>query len=124
MWLLQFAYNKSISRRNYLSVRCFYNQGRIEDISDADTVWNLLHRPASQESARLIAEALATLKEQQRKTIEKVFFQGLTLEDIAAQTGQTVSNVRQHYYRGLARLRACIAGGAVPERAVATLPRR
>src|SRR5262249_41142390 len=31
MWVLQFAYNKSISRRNYLSVRQFYKHERIDD---------------------------------------------------------------------------------------------
>jgi RNA polymerase sigma-70 factor (ECF subfamily) len=109
MWVLQFAYNKSISRRNYLSVRQFYNQARIDDVADRDKVWNLLQRPASQECARLIAQALATLKEQQRQTIEMVFFQGLTMDDVASRTGQTISNVRHHYYRGLERLRICIA---------------
>jgi RNA polymerase sigma-70 factor (ECF subfamily) len=122
MWVLQFAYNKSISRRNYLSVRQFYGQVRLDDMADNDPVWNLLHRPASQECARLIAEVLATLKEQQRKTIEMVFFQGLTLEDVAVRTGQTVSNVRHHYYRGLERLRTCIAGDDNSSRKKATVP--
>jgi RNA polymerase sigma-70 factor (ECF subfamily) len=123
MWVLQFTYNKGISRRNYLSVRHFYNQERIDDIPDSGKVWRLLQRPASQESARLIAEALATLKEQQRQTIEMVFFQGLTLEDVAERTAQKVSNVRHHYYRGLERLRVCIAGDdrSSQETATATL---
>jgi RNA polymerase sigma-70 factor (ECF subfamily) len=123
MWVLQFAYNKSISRRNYLSVRHYYSKVRIEDVSDSDNVWNVLQRPASQETARLIAEALATLKEQQRQTIEMAFFQGLTLDDIAAQTGKTVSTVRHNYYRGLERLRSCITGdlGSNRKRAVAPL---
>src|SRR6266436_6468332 len=63
MWVLQFAYNKSISRRNYLSVRQFYNQTRFEEIADSESVWKLLQRPASQESAQLIREVLATLKD-------------------------------------------------------------
>ena len=122
MWVLQFAYNKSISRRNYLAVRQFYSQARIEDVGDADKVWNLTQRPASQESARLIAEALATLKEQQRETIEMVFFQGLTLDDIATRTGKTVSTVRHNYYRGLDRLRSCITGDISSDRKRAVVP--
>src|SRR5215469_9643000 len=70
MWVLQFAYNKSVSRRNYLSVRQFYNHTRLEQMADADSVWNLLQRPASQESALLIREVLATLNDRQRQTIE------------------------------------------------------
>src|SRR5258708_39336937 len=69
MWGLQFAYKQSISRPNYLSVRQFYSQARLDDMADNDPVWNLLHRPASQECARLIAQVLETLKEQQRQTI-------------------------------------------------------
>lgn len=122
MWVLQFAYNKSISRRNYLCVRQFYKQERIDDVQQTDKVWNLLQRPASQEAARLIAEALGTLKEQQRQTIEMAFFQGLTLEDIANSTGQTLSNVRHHYYRGLERLRACITDNSASTRKTAGVP--
>lgn len=122
MWVLQFAYNKSITRRNYLSVRQFYKQERIEDVPDTGKVWNLLQRPASQEATRLIAEALAMLKEEQRQTIEMAFFQGLTLEDIAARTGQSISNVRHHYYRGLERLRACIADENASSRKTAGVP--
>jgi RNA polymerase sigma-70 factor (ECF subfamily) len=122
MWVLQFAYNKSISRRNYLSVRQFYSQTRLDDVAANDAVWDLLQRPASQECARLIAEVLATLNEQQRQTIEMVFFQGLTLDDVAARTGQTLSNVRHHYYRGLERLRTCIAGDDRASRKTATVP--
>jgi hypothetical protein len=73
MWVLQFAYNKSISRRNYLSVRQFYSHTRLDDVAANNAVWDLLQRPASQECARLIAEVLATLNEQQRQTIEMVF---------------------------------------------------
>jgi RNA polymerase sigma-70 factor, ECF subfamily len=124
MWVLQFAYNKSISRRNYLAVRQFYKQERIDDVSDTESVWNLLQQPASQEFAQLIAEALATLKEPQRQTIEMTFFHGLTLDDIAIQTGQTISNVRHHYYRGLERLRACIAGNSRADEKRAPVPVR
>jgi RNA polymerase sigma-70 factor, ECF subfamily len=122
MWVLQFAYNKSISRRNYLSVPQFYSHTRLDDVAANDAVWNLLQRPPSQECARLIAEVLATLSEQQRQTIEMVFFQGLTLDDVAARTGQTLSNVRHDYYRGLERLRTCIAGDDRASRKTAAVP--
>jgi RNA polymerase sigma-70 factor (ECF subfamily) len=124
MWVLQFAYNKSISRRNYLCVRQFYKQERLDDVQNTEKLWNLLQRPASQEAAQLIAEALGTLKEQQRQTIQMAFFQGLTLEDIADRTGQTLSNVRHHYYRGLERLRACIADNSASTRKTAGVPLR
>src|SRR5258708_8847974 len=58
MWVLQFAYNKSISRRNYLSVRQFYSQARLDDMADNYPGWNLLHRPPSQRFPPLISQML------------------------------------------------------------------
>jgi DNA-directed RNA polymerase specialized sigma24 family protein len=34
-----------------------------------------------------------------------VFFEGLTLKEVAEKTNQSFSSVRNHYYRGLDRLR-------------------
>jgi RNA polymerase sigma-70 factor (ECF subfamily) len=33
------------------------------------------------------------------------FFDGYTLAEISQKSGQTLGNVRNHYYRGLAKLR-------------------
>lgn len=57
----------------------------------------------------MVAEVLATLNPAQRRVIEKVMFEGLTLREVAGQTGESYSAVRNHYYRGLDRLRACLA---------------
>jgi RNA polymerase sigma factor (sigma-70 family) len=75
----------------------------------------------SQEIARVVKEALGTLNEVQKRTIEMVFFEGLTLRDVSEKTKESLSNVRNHYYRGLERLRSCLTeqpegvrrGGAV-----------
>jgi RNA polymerase sigma-70 factor, ECF subfamily len=75
-----------------------------------------------QEVARAVKEALATLNETQRRTIEMVFFDGLTLRDVAEKTKESLSNVRNHYYRGLEKLRSCLAaqpGGARLEKRTA-----
>jgi RNA polymerase sigma-70 factor (ECF subfamily) len=45
---------------------------------------------------------------EQREALEFHFFDGYTFREIAEKTGQTLGNVRNHYYRGLERLRACI----------------
>jgi DNA-directed RNA polymerase specialized sigma24 family protein len=37
-----------------------------------------------------------------------VFFEGLTLRDVSEKTKESLSNVRNHYYRGLERLRTCL----------------
>jgi RNA polymerase sigma factor (sigma-70 family) len=61
-----------------------------------------------QELKRLVEQALGTLKDAQRRTIQKVIFDGLTLREIAEQSRESYSAVRNHYYRGLDHLRATL----------------
>jgi RNA polymerase sigma-70 factor, ECF subfamily len=105
VWLLQFAYHRSINRRNYLVLRQFYKRGDIQEALDWEGSGAITSRLAPQESARLAEQALSILSEGQRRTIEMVFFEGLTLKEVADKTHQSFSNVRNHYYRGLDRLR-------------------
>jgi RNA polymerase sigma-70 factor (ECF subfamily) len=105
VWLLQFAYHRSINRRNYLVLRQFYKRGDIQEALDWEGSGAIASRFAPQESARLAEQALSILSEGQRRTIEMVFFEGLTLKEVAEKTDQSFSNVRNHYYRGLDRLR-------------------
>lgn len=106
-WMLQFAYHRSINRRQHLLVNKFYNS---EELNEA--VCGGLFKSASdlqllspQETARFIQQMLATLKRQQRRVIELTYFEGLTAEEIAAQIGETASVVRHQLYRGLSKLR-------------------
>ncbi len=61
-----------------------------------------------QEIKQLVEEALDTLNEPQRQTIQRVVFEGLTLREVAEHTGESYSAVRNHYYRGLDHLRDCL----------------
>jgi RNA polymerase sigma-70 factor (ECF subfamily) len=105
VWLLQFAYHRSINRRNYLVLRQFYNRTDVDEVLDWESCGGTPPQLTLQESARLVQEVLLTLSEPQRKTIQMVFFEGRTLKEVAEQSGQTLSNVRNHYYRGMDRLR-------------------
>jgi RNA polymerase sigma-70 factor, ECF subfamily len=109
-WLLQYAYHRSMNRWNYLKLRHFYDQPNHQSGQEGDLFVRRVS-PPTQEAAHLVNEALATLNESQRQTIEMVFFEGLTFKDIAERTGQTFTNVRHHYYRGLQRLRECLSTG-------------
>jgi RNA polymerase sigma-70 factor (ECF subfamily) len=51
------------------------------------------------------ANLRALLSADQLKTLEMHFFEGYTLEEIAERTGLSHVNVRNHYYRGLEKLR-------------------
>jgi len=111
VWLLQYAYSRSISRRNYLLVRQAYSQLDLDAVDESKTLWSPT-RLELQESVHLTTEILATLPDHQRQTIEMAFFEGLTLREIAQRRNETFINVRHHYYRGLERLRSYLIGDA------------
>ncbi len=110
VWLLQFAYSRSMHRRNYLFVRQFHKQVELGESDASASHWSP-SRLQPQESTRLAGEALAILPEPQRRTIEMFFFEGLTLKEIAERRNENFPNVRHHYYRGLERLRSYLESG-------------
>jgi RNA polymerase sigma-70 factor (ECF subfamily) len=114
VWLLQFAYSRSMNRRNYLFVRQFHNQVQLNAMEEKESLWSPA-RLQPQERVRLTGEVLAVLPEAQRQTIEMHFFEGLTLKEIAQRRNENFSNVRHHYYRGLERLRFYLERGVPGE---------
>lgn len=110
VWLLQFAYSRSINRRYHLQRRQFYNQAELEevDIAQSATSGGATLGMARGEIVRLAREVLETLSESQRKAIELVHTEGLTFDEMAQRTGQTLDAAKHQYYRGMARLRECI----------------
>ena len=103
-WILQYAYHRSINRKNYLSLRQFYNAVDFLD-SDGEEIWITKVSLPAQETVRLVREVLAVLNCQQREVIEGVFFGEMSLREIAEETNQNLGAVRNHYYRGLKKLR-------------------
>lgn len=114
VWLLQFAYHRSINRRNYLVLRQFYNRPDLEEVVEWEASSHNTPRIPIPELKQLAEQLLGTLNDVQRRTIQRVIFEGLTLREVAEQTGETYSAVRNHYYRGLHHLRECLT--AQPER--------
>lgn len=106
VWLLQFAYHRSLNRRQALTRRRFYDSGdRSERAARSYAIperWNGLTRD---EWTRAIRQGLDALDERQRVTIELALFKQLTLREVAAEMVQPLGNVRHYYYRGLKRLR-------------------
>jgi RNA polymerase sigma-70 factor (ECF subfamily) len=112
VWLLQFAYHRSINRRNYLLLREFYKRPDLEDALVWEAKSNSTPRIPAKELKQVVEQALTLLSDTQRRIVEKVIFEGLTLREVAEQTGSTYSAVRSNYYRGLHELRVCL----VPKR--------
>ena len=114
VWILQYAYSRSANRRNYLLVRQLYNKAEVSAIDEAASLWSP-GRLQFQETSRLATEALASLPDAQRQTIEMFFFEGLDFKEIARRRNEKFSNVRHHYYRGLQRLRSYLENDSQAE---------
>jgi RNA polymerase sigma-70 factor, ECF subfamily len=112
-WLLQFAYHRSINRREHLSAKRFYQREALdESLSAFESVQAFSGRQFfSPEVSHLIKQVLRTLCPEQRQVIELTYFDGLTAEEIARKLGETASAVRHHLYRGLSHLRDALLEG-------------
>jgi RNA polymerase sigma-70 factor, ECF subfamily len=116
VWLLQFAYSRSMHRRNYLFVRQYHKHVELSEVEEQTSHWSP-QRLDLPETTRLTSEVLAVLPEAQRRTIEMFFFEGLTLAEISERRNEKFSNVRHHYYMGLEQLRSYLRNGLGPNRA-------
>jgi RNA polymerase sigma-70 factor (ECF subfamily) len=105
-WIIQMTYHRAIDRRRYLGSRQHYNSQELNE--------ELLHSTNGRVSINEVAgrQLLERLREElsaeQRQTLELHFFEGFSFHEIAEKTGQTFGNVRNHYYRGIERLRSHI----------------
>lgn len=106
-WLLQYAYHRTINRREHLQANHFYNREELDELTPTELFYgagHLLCLPP-QEVACLVEQVLALLEPRQRKVIELTYFEGLTAEEVAKATGHSASSVRNNLYRGLSKLR-------------------
>lgn len=109
-WLIQVTYHRAFDRRRYLSTRNYYHLEKLDD--DLCPSGHLDIEQASVNGIaahEILIRFQSELSSEQQVTLRMHFFEGYSLKEIAEQSGQTLGNVRNHYYRGLARLRACVA---------------
>jgi RNA polymerase sigma-70 factor (ECF subfamily) len=106
-WLLQYAYHRSIDRRQHLRANRFYSWDELDKLTPAELFYGPGHLVClpPQEVVCLVEQVLATLESRQRRVIELTYFEGLTAEEIAKKTGDSASSVRHNLYRGLSKLR-------------------
>lgn len=109
-WLLQYAYHRTINRREHLQANHFYNREELDELAPAELFYGAGHLVClpPQEVACLVEQVLALLEPRQRKVIELTYFEGLTAEEIAKATGNSASSVRNNLYRGLSKLRNAV----------------
>lgn len=113
VWLLQYAYSRSINRRHYLEQRQFYSRTEVDEVIALGYTVGATRSAglSTAEVSRLVAQALSSLSQKQQRAITLVYFQGLTLDEAAERTGETLPTLRHHYYRGLMKLREFISSG-------------
>jgi RNA polymerase sigma-70 factor, ECF subfamily len=109
-WIFRVTYHRAFDRRRHLNSRHFYDSQELLDTSFrlADTREELPFHERSMEGILgkpLMAKFNRRLSPEQRETIQLYFFEGYALTEIAQLTGRSLGNVRQHYYRGLQKMR-------------------
>lgn len=103
-WIIQMAYHRAIDRRRYLDSRQHYNTEEFhEERQHTSPRQGLIDEVAGRQ---LLARLRGELSAEQQQTLELHFFEGYSFHEIAEKTSQTYGNVRNHYYRGLERLRS------------------
>jgi RNA polymerase sigma-70 factor, ECF subfamily len=108
-WIVQMTYHRAIDRRRYLNSRHFYTRLDLDVVADLRG----LHAESRETYPALeslggktaIRGLLETLSADQHNTLTLRFFEGYTFDEIAQKLGQSLGNIRNHYYRGLDRLR-------------------
>lgn len=107
VWLLQYAYHRTLRRKADLQRRAAYRGQPIEllDVRPGRSQGTppLLSR---QERRWLLRAGLDQLPERQRTTLELVCLEELTLRDVAERLRVSLGCARHYYYRGLERLRS------------------
>jgi RNA polymerase sigma-70 factor (ECF subfamily) len=101
---MQITYHRAIDRRRYLSSRQHYN---VEQLEEERFDPSIAQPSTDGLDGKVILDRLrGQLTLDQQQTLELHFFEGYSLREIAEKSGQSIGNVRHHYYRALERLRS------------------
>jgi RNA polymerase sigma-70 factor (ECF subfamily) len=119
-WIVQMTYHRAIDRRRHLQSRHFYTQVDFNDEIDVLDPKSELREgngfPSELVGSTTIQGLFATLSDDQRDTLSLYFYEGYTFEEIAGKLNQSLGNIRNHYYRGLDKLRKKIFATKLPGR--------
>jgi len=110
-WLIQVAYTQAFMRRRKLKSLGLYEtavqkQGpEVSSPTDHRSFEGILGRQHN-------AAIRDNLSRDQRRVLRLHFYEGYTFQEIAEKLGHSYANVRNHYYRGLEKLRQHLAESA------------
>ena len=112
-WIIQVAYTQALLRRRELKSHGLYLSGvadrPVECHQPCDKSADYDHTVEGLFGRNGWKKIVEDLTEDQRQTFQLHFFEGYTFAEIAKKLGQSFSNVRNHHYRGLERLRKHLA---------------
>jgi RNA polymerase sigma-70 factor (ECF subfamily) len=108
-WLLMFAYCRTINRWRQLRSSHFYDSESVEDLLPEIVQGAQRTYPfQTAEAVCLIEQALSMIQPRQRRTVELIYYEGLTPEEVSERTGESVPAVRHNLYRGLEKIRSVL----------------
>jgi RNA polymerase sigma-70 factor (ECF subfamily) len=106
-WLIRITCHRALDRREYLNLRRFYDHRNLDEFVDVFQAGvDLEYQVQLSRSEDALRSAFEALTENQRTTLHLYFFEGYTLREISERMGESLVNVRHHYYRALSRLKA------------------
>lgn len=113
-WIVQVTYFQALNKKGYLTVRHYYTALDCQDSPAEELatpgVAEYDHSGEALFGRRRWQRLREMLTEDQWETIRLHFFEGCTFAEIGEKRNQPVGNVRNHFYRGLARLRQYMFG--------------
>ena len=115
-WLIQLTYHKCFDWRDYLKARHGYGQeNREEDVpachpqltQDSDPADLIIWTPR-------MKAAFRSLSKEQQLTLKLYYFKGCTFHEVARELGYSYGNAKNHFYRGMERLRCIVFDNMTP----------
>jgi RNA polymerase sigma-70 factor, ECF subfamily len=117
-WIVQMAYRRAFSRRRYLSTRGHYKKTDPEtSLSDTER-FDRVRYDSSIEALfgrERVRKIVGELTPEQYQTLRLHFYEGYTLAEISQKLGQSLGNIRHHYYRGLEKFRKQMLESKLPK---------
>ena len=119
-WIIQVAYTQAFLRRRELKSHGYY----VPEIEEKSAGYDQRHENAAPYDYTVEGlfgrngwkKIVEDLTQDQRETFRLHFFEGYTFPEIAEKLGQSYANVRNHYYRGLEKLRRHLPKGELNRR--------